>query len=126
MAQREFGPSTIKAAAFTGTNLVSFISIITNAKYSAVLDHSSIIITIPSNSLFYGCSATPHCVSRCVCSPTVPIHGWEGPCQLPDGAHIKVGCHSFSFRTNPEFTWTPELVIPSDRVLHDDTLEFLS
>ena len=67
------------------------------------------------NSLFYGCSSTPHSVTRCTCSPKVPVHGWEGPCQLPNGAEIQVGCHNFTFRTNPEFAWSPELVIHSDR-----------
>lgn len=79
------------------------------------------------NSLLYGCSSSPHSTTRCACSPSVPLNGWEGPCQLSEGAQVQVGCQSFTFRTNPDFLWTPELVIPSDKLYHSpDKLDFMS
>ena len=80
-----------------------------------------------ADSLLYGCSSTAHSVARCTCSPRAPLHGWEGPCQLRSGAQIRLGCHTFTFKTNPDFVWTPEVVMPSDRS-HEptDSLEFLS
>jgi len=77
------------------------------------------------NNLYYGCSDVPHTLSRCVCSPNIPMPGWEGPCQLPDGAIIKVGCHSFTFRTNPVFIWSPEISPEDCAAPADDSLDYL-
>lgn len=77
------------------------------------------------NNLYYGCSDVPHTLSRCVCSPSIPMPGWEGPCQLPDGAIIKVGCHSFTFRTNPVFIWSPEISPEDCAAPAEDSLDYL-
>ena len=90
-----------------------------------LLNYSEHGVTV--NEVLYGCDSAS--VVRCHrCSPRSSLHGWEGPCQLAHGTHIRIGCHSFSFETNPDFLWAGgEACVAIDRAQNKkNSLDFMT
>ena len=90
-----------------------------------LLNYSEYGVTV--NEILYGCHSGS--VVRCPrCSPQSSLHGWEGPCQLANGANIRIGCHSFSFETNPDFMLSPDSCVAVDRACQSkrNSLDFMT